>query len=115
MVFTILPVATLVVVSIRLQFGTTASQTSIQSLSLQCLSLHSGVALLYSACLFPASVISLSLSKILKLKSMICALAWKGRLVAVRLFCRSCAQAGYVLVCYIATANSCAATALHRN
>ena len=40
-----------------LQFGTTASQTSTQRFSLQCLSLHSGVALLYSAGLFSTSVI----------------------------------------------------------
>jgi len=63
MVFTLLPVATLPVVSIRLQFGTTASQTSIHNFSLQCLSQYSGVALLYSAGLFSTSVINLSLSK----------------------------------------------------
>ena len=81
--------------SIQLQFGTTASQTSIQSFSLQCFSQYSGVALLYSAGLFSTSAINLSLSKILKFRSMMCALAWNGRrrLVAVRLFCRSCAQA----------------------
>jgi len=83
-------------VSIRLQLGTTASQTSIQSFSLQCLSQYSGVALLYSAGLFSTSVINLSLSKILKSRSMMCGFAWNGRrrLLAVRLFCRSCAQAG---------------------
>ena len=50
---------------------------------------------LYSAGLFCTSVINLSLSKILKSRSMICGFAWNGRrrLVAVRLFCRSCAQA----------------------
>ena len=95
----ILPVATLAAVSIRLQFDTTASQTSIQSFSLQYLSLYTGVALLYSAGLFFTSVINLSLSKILKSRSMICALAWNGRrrLVAMRLVCRSCPQAGMFL------------------
>jgi len=83
-------------VSIRLQFVTTASLTSTQSFSLQCLSLYSGVALLYSASLSSTSVINLSLSKILKSRSMMCALAWYSRriLAAVRLFCYSCAQAG---------------------
>jgi len=44
------------------------------------------------------------------------ALAWNDRRrpVAVRLFYRPCAQAGYVLSCPIATANRCAATAPHR-
>jgi len=51
---------------------------------------------LYSAGLFSTSVINLSLSKILKSRSMMCALANNGRrkLVAVLLFCRLCAQAG---------------------
>ena len=46
--------------------------------------------------LFSTSVINLSLSKILKSSSMMCALAWngRGRLVALRLFCRTCAKAG---------------------
>ena len=91
-----LPVATLARVSSRLQFGTTASQTSTQSFSLQCLSLYSSVALLYS---FSTSVINFSLPKILKSRSMMCTIAWNGRrrLVTVRLFCRSCAQAGIFL------------------
>ena len=97
--FTLLPVATLAVLSIPLQFSTTASNTSIQSFSLHCLSLYSGVALLYSAGLLSTSVINLSLSKILKSRSMMCAIAWNGRrrLVAVRLFSRSCTQAGIFL------------------
>ena len=65
-----LPVDTLAVVSIRLQFGTTASQTSIHSFCFQCLSLYSGVALSYSAGLFCTSVIILSLSQILTSRSM---------------------------------------------
>ena len=50
---------------------------------------------LYSAGLFSTSVINLSLSKILKSRSMMCELPWKGRrsLLAVRLFYRPCAQA----------------------
>ena len=116
MVFTLLPVATLAILSIRLQFGTTSSHNSIQSFSLQCLSLYSGVALLYSAGLFSASVINLSLSKILKSRSRMCTTAWncRRRLVAVLLFCRSCAQAVYVPSCSIATVNRRAATAPHR-
>jgi hypothetical protein len=58
-----LPVATLALLSSRLQLGTTASQTSIHSFSLQFLSLYSGVTLLYCAGLFSISVIYLSLSK----------------------------------------------------
>ena len=58
-----LPVATLALVSSRLQFGATASPSSILSFSLQFSSLYSGVALLYSAGLFSTSVINLSLSK----------------------------------------------------
>ena len=51
---------------------------------------------LYSAGLFSTLAINLSLSKILKSRTMTFALAWNGRRrpVAVRLFCRSCAQAG---------------------
>jgi len=51
---------------------------------------------LYSAGLISTSVINLLLSRILKSRSMTFALAWNGRrcLVAVRLFCRSYAQAG---------------------
>ena len=51
---------------------------------------------LYGAGIFSTSFINVSLSKIMKSRSMICALAWNGRrkLVAVQLFCRSCAQAG---------------------
>jgi len=52
MVFTLLPVATLAVASIRLQFGTRAFQTSIESFSLQFLSPYSGFTLLYSPGLF---------------------------------------------------------------
>ena len=54
---------------------------------------------LNSAGLFPTSIINLSLSKILKSRSMRFALAWNGRrrLMAVRLFCRSRAQAGMFL------------------
>ena len=51
---------------------------------------------LYSAGLFSTLAINFSLSKILKSRSMTFALAWNGRRrpVALRLFCRSCAQAG---------------------
>jgi hypothetical protein len=71
---------------------------------------------LYSAGLSSTSVINLSLSEILKSRSMTFVLAWKDRRrpLAVRLFCRSCVQAGYVLSCSIATANRCAATGPHR-
>ena len=50
---------------------------------------------LYTAGLFCTSVINLSLSKVLKSRSMICRLAWNGsrRPVAVRVFRRPCAQA----------------------
>jgi hypothetical protein len=49
--------------------------------------------------LFSTSVINLSLSKILKPRSMMRALAWNGRrgLVAVRLYCRSCVQVAMFL------------------
>ena len=62
----------------------------------QFLSLYSGVALLYITGLFSTSVINLSLSKILKSRSMRCALTWNIRqtLVAVKFLCRYCAQAG---------------------
>jgi len=61
----------------------------------KCQSINQSINQLYSAGLFSTSVINLSLSKILKSRSMICALAWDGRrrLVAVRFFCRSSAQA----------------------
>ena len=51
---------------------------------------------LYSAGLFSTSVINLLLSKSLKSRSMMSTLAWNARrrLVAVRLFCCSCTQAG---------------------
>jgi hypothetical protein len=50
----------------------------------------------YNTGLFSNSLINLSLSQISKSISKMCALAWNGgrRLVAVRLFCRSWAQAG---------------------
>ena len=46
--------------------------------------------------IFSTLAINLSLSKILKSRSMMFVPAWNGRrrLLAVRLFCRSCAQAG---------------------
>jgi len=106
-----LPVDTLAVVSIRLQFGTTASQTSIHSFCFQCLSLYSGVALSYSAGLFCTSVIILSLSQILTSRSMTIYLERQtktgGRAVVLPLVRAS----RYVPLCSIATANRCAATA----
>ena len=89
--------------SISLQFGTTASQTSIQRFSLQCLSLYSGVALY---CTVPASsppqLLIYHCQKSWSLdpwRLHLLGTAGEDWLVAVRLFCRSCAQAG--MFCHV--------------